>query len=112
MAAATSIDLDSNSMGSAAPLFCEEKYRLLNDFLYAVRELNRLHTEQTHAVIRGDRDFTRFDILIYAAQERKESAKYAWIAHVEGHGCERNFYGFGQSRERADHGSGADSFCG
>ena len=104
MAAGTSIDLNSNPNGSPAPLFCGEKYRLLDDFLRAVRELNRLHTEQTHAVIRGDRDFTRFDILIYAAQERKESAKYAWFAHVENHGCEGESYEFEPSRKRANSG--------
>ena len=102
MAAATTFDLHSDSHGFMAPLFCEEKYRLLDDFLRAVRELNRLHTEQTHAVIRGDRDFTRFDILIYAAQERKESAKYAWFAHVESHGCEEEFHEFEQSGKRAN----------
>jgi hypothetical protein len=102
MAAGTSIKLHSDLNGSSAPLFCEEKYRLLDDFLHAVRGLNRLHTEQTEAVIRGDRDFTRFDILIYAAQERKESAKYAWFVHVESHHCEEDVYGFEQSRKRAN----------
>jgi hypothetical protein len=73
---------------SPSPCFCKERYRLLDEFLSAVRELNRLNTEQTQSVIRGDRDFTRFDILLYAAQERKDAAKYAWIAHVESHQCE------------------------
>lgn len=68
--------------------FCEERYHLLDQFLSAVRELNVLYTQQTHAVIRGDRDFTRFDILIYGAQERKDAAKYAWFAHIEKHHCE------------------------
>jgi hypothetical protein len=113
MAAGTSIDLHSNFSGFRAPLFCEEKYRLLDDFLRAVRQLNSLHTEQTQAVIRGDRDFTRFDILIYAAQERKESAKYAWFAHVENHGCEGDWYGFEPSGKRANRGqSDEDPFSG
>jgi hypothetical protein len=65
--------------------FCGEMYHLIDDFLDAVRELNLLHTEQTQAVIVGDRDFARFDLMIYAAQQRKDAAKYAWMAHVENH---------------------------
>ena len=67
---------------------CEERYRLLDEFLDAVRALNLLNTQQTQAVMAGDRDFARFDILICLAQERKEAAKYTWIAHVESHRCE------------------------
>ena len=68
--------------------FCEEKNRLLNDFLRAIRELTALQNQQTQAVIDGDPDFSRFDLLLHLAQEEKERAKYAWIAHVESHGCE------------------------
>ncbi len=90
-------DLGTEYHLTPSPCFCEEKSRLLDDFLSAVRELNRLQTQQTQAVIRGDRDFTRFDILMYAAQERKNVAKYAWIEHVESHRCEEEIYGFEQS---------------
>ena len=68
--------------------FCEDKNILQQHFLQAIRELNALLAEQTKAVIDGDTDFNRFDILIHVAQERKEMAKYAWIAHVESHGCD------------------------
>ena len=44
--------------------------------------------EQTQAIIDADQDFARFDVLLYLAQERKEQAKCAWIAHVESHHCE------------------------
>lgn len=71
--------------------FCEEKNRLLGEFLRAIRELMELQSQQTQAVIdaaaEGSGDFTRFDILLHAAQEKKDRAKYAWIAHVENHGC-------------------------
>jgi hypothetical protein len=69
--------------------FCEEKNRRQQDFLLAIRELNAILAEQTQAVINGDADFNRFDVLIHMAQEKKEHAKYAWIAHVEAHGCEQ-----------------------
>jgi hypothetical protein len=68
--------------------FCEERYRLLDEFLNAIRELNLLQTRQTRAVISGEPDFTRFDTLIYLAQERKDAAKYRWIAHIKIHHCE------------------------
>ena len=67
--------------------FCEEKNRLLDQFLQASREIMALQNDQTQAVIQGDSDFPRFDVLLHLAQERKEIAKYAWIAHVESHGC-------------------------
>lgn len=67
--------------------FCEARNRLLEEFLEAIRELTYLQNQQTQAVIEGDLDFTRFDVLLHLAQEKKETAKYAWIAHVEYHHC-------------------------
>ena len=67
--------------------YCEVKQRLLDEFLQAIRELTSLQAEQTQAVIDGDSDFSRFDVLLHMAQEKKETAKYAWIAHVESHKC-------------------------
>ena len=67
--------------------FCEQKQRLLRNFLSTIQELNAIQAQQTRAVIEGDDDFTRFDLLLHLAQERKDQAKYAWIAHVEEHHC-------------------------
>jgi hypothetical protein len=67
--------------------FCREKNRLLDEFLEASRAVMALQNEQTQAVIQGDSDFPRFDVLLHLAHDRKEMAKYAWIAHVESHGC-------------------------
>ena len=75
-----------------SPGFCEERYRLLDAFVDAVHELNRLHDQQIKAVIGGDRDFARFDPLIYLAQERKEAAKYTWMVHIETHHCEEDLW--------------------
>jgi len=68
--------------------FCMEKKLLLDEFLRAIQEINILHEQQTRAVIEGDPDFCRFDLLLYLAQEDKDQAKYAWMAHVDSHGCE------------------------
>jgi hypothetical protein len=66
---------------------CQEKQHLSNEFLEAVHEMNVLLKQQTLALIEGDPDFSRFDLLLHLAQEKKERTKYAWIAHVESHGC-------------------------
>jgi hypothetical protein len=68
--------------------FCEVKQRLLDEFLKAIREVIVLLSQQTESVIEWDQEFSRFDVLLHVAQERKESAKYALIAHIEAHHCE------------------------
>ena len=77
---------------SSATGFCEQKYRLLDQFLEAVHELGTLQAAQTRSVIRGEPDFLRFDLALYHALEKKDKAKYAWIAHVEEHGCHEGGY--------------------
>ena len=67
--------------------FCQEKNRLQENFLQAIREFNGLLDQQTRAVIAGDEDFNRFDLLLHAAQDEKERAKYLWMMHVDSHGC-------------------------
>ena len=68
--------------------FCQEKKRLLDEFLKAIQQIIAIHNQQTRAVIDGDPDFYRYDVMLYLAQEEKERAKYAWISHVDAHGCE------------------------
>jgi hypothetical protein len=68
--------------------FCEEKKRLLDQFLNSIREITVLQTQQARALIEGDPDFSRFDVVLHVAHEKKDAAKYAWIAHVESHHCE------------------------
>ena len=46
-----------------------------------------LHAQQFDALMTGDLDSTRFDDLIHIANERKHEAKYAYIHHLESHGC-------------------------
>jgi hypothetical protein len=68
--------------------FCERKNRLLTEFLAAIHDLVEMQRQQTQAVIDGDPDFARFDVLLHVAHERKEDAKYAFMEHVEFHHCE------------------------
>jgi hypothetical protein len=80
-------DAGQNPRQHGEPGFCKENQQLREEFLSAVRELVDIQKQQAEAVIDGA-DFARFDTLLHAAQERKEQAKYAWIAHVEFHRCE------------------------
>lgn len=76
---------------------CEEHRRLLDDFGVAVKELLHLHEQQFLAIVQGDSECNRFDLLIHMANEKKQKAKYAYMRHVESHGCS-NFDVFNQGR--------------
>jgi hypothetical protein len=66
---------------------CEEKRRLIEEFLESNHVLMNLQNQQTQAVIDQDPEFSRFDDLIHLAREKKDQAKYALIAHVDVHHC-------------------------
>lgn len=78
-----------NQAQEAGP-FCGEAKRLLDVFGSAAQELIKLHEQQIMAVVEGDLDANRFDILIHSANEKKQNAKYAYMGHLEQHGCSRN----------------------
>lgn len=67
--------------------FCAERMRLLAEFSDACMDLMKFINEQIDAVIANDPDFDRFDALLHMASERKRAAKYAYIAHLQSHGC-------------------------
>lgn len=71
-----------------AVAFCAHKKRLQDEFIEAAHNVSRLVSQQVQALIEGDPDFSRFDVLIHMAQEEKEMAKYAWMSHVDSHRCE------------------------
>jgi len=68
---------------------CQEHNRLLDAFGDAVQELIRLHEQQFQAILDGDSECQRFDVLIHMANEKKQLAKYAYVRHVEDHGCSK-----------------------
>jgi len=51
-----------------------------------VHELVALHEQHLAAVISGEPDPHRFDLLVHAANEKKQNAKYAYLHHREIHG--------------------------
>lgn len=72
---------------SSGSVLCEEHRRLMDDFAAAVKELLDLHGQQFQAIVQGDPECNRFDLLIHMANEKKQEAKYAYLRHVESHGC-------------------------
>jgi hypothetical protein len=78
---------DGSAAAAASTAYCEEARRLLDEFAQAVRELVQLHELQFLAIVEGDPDCGRFDVLIHMANERKMQAKYTYLHHVEEHGC-------------------------
>ena len=67
--------------------YCPEKQRLLEGFMEAMRELVMIQEWQIDGVIKGEPDNERFDVLIQQALEKKRHAKYAYIEHIQLHGC-------------------------
>jgi CheY-like chemotaxis protein len=66
---------------------CAEHNRLMTSFGSTVQELLALHEQQFQAIVQGDTECNRFDLLIHMANEKKQEAKYAYLRHVESHGC-------------------------
>jgi hypothetical protein len=66
---------------------CEERQRLSEAFLSAIRDLTDLLDQQAQAIIEQDRDFSRFEDLLHLARAAKDEAKYALVAHLEEHKC-------------------------
>src|SRR5687767_4956432 len=74
-------------MRQISPPYCEGCHQFLLEFVEAVHHIIVLHDQQVTAVLGGDQEFTRLDLLINEADERKQNIKYAYLAHVEAHGC-------------------------
>jgi hypothetical protein len=50
----------------------------------------QLHEQQFFAITSDDLDIERFDLLIHMANEEKQGAKYAYLRHLDNHGCSTN----------------------
>ena len=68
-------------------IYCEEARRLLNTLAEAIHVLVQVHEQQFNALIQGDLDSARFDLLAHEANDAKNAAKYAYLGHLEEHGC-------------------------
>jgi hypothetical protein len=74
--------------------YCEMAKHLLEEFGEAVSVVLRFHQEQFNAIMEGDGDAGRFDVLIHQANEGRQNAKYAYLNHVHLHGCSANKWNF------------------
>jgi hypothetical protein len=74
-------------MTASSIIYCGEARRLLDVLADAIHELVQFHERHFNAIIQGDLDCTRFDPLIHAANKAKDAAKYAYLGHLEEHGC-------------------------
>ena len=89
-ASSRAMSINGSPTGTEAPSRqsgCEEHNRLLDEFGIAVRALIDLHEQQFLAIVDGDSECHRFDLLIHMANEKKQLAKYAYLRHVQEHGC-------------------------
>jgi len=66
---------------------CVEKRRLVKALTEGIQDMIMLQQQQIDAVIHDDPDFSRFDLLLHMSAERKQQAKYAFVEHLEKHGC-------------------------
>ncbi len=77
----------SGKLSPQSKPYCDTAKKLLGAFGDEVQELMALHEQQFRAIVEGDSDAGRFDLLIHEASERKQNAKYAYLIHLESHGC-------------------------
>jgi hypothetical protein len=61
--------------------FCGEKFRLIEEFATVYQELAELQTHHAQGIVVHDPD------LIHTAQQRKDKAICAVIAHISEHHC-------------------------
>jgi hypothetical protein len=67
--------------------YCDIARQLLEAFGETVQAVVSLHEQQFHAIVDGDSNAGRFDVLIHDANEKKQNAKYAYLNHLHRHGC-------------------------
>jgi hypothetical protein len=77
----------TESLMAASNVYCQEARNLLDALADAIHELVQVHQNQFNALIQGDLDCTRFDLLIHEANRVKFAAKYAYLHHLEKHAC-------------------------
>jgi len=70
-----------------SPGYCDTARQLLESFGDTVQAVVSLHEQQFQAIVSGDANAGRFDVLIHEANERKQNAKYAYLNHLHHHGC-------------------------
>jgi hypothetical protein len=81
----------TNKTPNQSVAYCETARRLLDTFGEAVQAVLLLLEQQFLATLEGDSDASRFDLLIHDAMETKQTAKYAYLNHLDLHGCSHDY---------------------
>ena len=68
-------------------IHCDECLGLRNAFVEAVHDVVALNERHVLAVLDDEANPHRYELLIQAANEKKQYAKYAYMQHRETHGC-------------------------
>jgi hypothetical protein len=71
----------------ASAVHCQTAKQLLEAFGEAVQSVLLLHEQQFVAIVEGDSNAGRFDLLIHEGMETKQNAKYAYLHHLGLHRC-------------------------
>jgi hypothetical protein len=71
----------------ALPSPCSEKRELWSALVTAFQGIIDLQTRQITAVMTGQSEDTRFDLLLQSARIRRDAAKSQYLEHVAEHGC-------------------------
>jgi DNA-binding NarL/FixJ family response regulator len=71
---------------------CIEARELFQEFAGATQVMCQLLQQQCDAVLAADVLADRFDLLIHAANERKQECKYAYLQHMQRHRCPKNLH--------------------
>ena len=80
-------EIGTKSNHPAPVVLCETAKHLLEEFGEAVQSVLLLHEQQFVAIVEGDSNAARFDLLVHAAMEAKQNAKYAYLHHLDQHRC-------------------------
>ncbi len=88
----------TNKPPNQSVAYCETARRLLDTFGEAVQAVLILLEQQFLATVEGDSNVSRFDLLIHDAMESKQSAKYAYLNHLDAHGCSHDYETFNALR--------------
>ena len=68
---------DNPSLGVG--FYCDEARSLLDEFGRAVQQVVMLNEQQFQAIVAGDDDASRFDLLIHEANETKQNMKFTSV---------------------------------
>jgi hypothetical protein len=72
---------------SRSTYFCPVAEGYLERFGEVVEELGVLQEQRFVALLHGNMSVPKLDLLVQSVNERKQSAKDAYLMHLERHGC-------------------------